>query len=87
MTAEKFLRTGLRTPSWRSSSILAPRVMKRKTSKAIGATTYRDTLVKLVVDVADSKGHPQWLKAFRDRWKAKLEQIELWMVSYRIEIE
>ncbi|HEX7375815.1 MAG TPA: hypothetical protein VF278_01820 [Pirellulales bacterium] len=43
--------------------------------------------MKVVVDVTDSKEHRQWLKAFRDRWKAKLEQIELWMVSYRIEIE
>lgn len=49
--------------------------------------TYRDDLVKIVVDVADSKEHRQWLKAFRDRWKVKLEQLELWMVSYRIEVE
>jgi len=27
------------------------------------------------------------MKAFKARWKAKLEQLELWMVSYRIEIE
>ena len=49
--------------------------------------TYRDTLVKLVVDVRDSKYNRVWLKAFRDRWKAKLEQIDIWLVSYRIDIE
>jgi hypothetical protein len=49
--------------------------------------TYRDTLVKVVVDVVDSKENRQWLRTFRDRWKTKLEQIELWMVSYRIEVE
>jgi hypothetical protein len=48
---------------------------------------YRDTLAKIVVDVADSKTNGQWLKAFRDRWKAKLRQIELWLVSYRIDVE
>ena len=48
---------------------------------------YRDSLVKVVVDVPDNKENRQWLKAFRDRWKEKLEQIELWLVSYRIEIE
>jgi hypothetical protein len=43
--------------------------------------------VKVVVDVPDSKAHREWLKAFRDRWKVKLEQLELWLVSYRIEVE
>jgi hypothetical protein len=28
-----------------------------------------------------------WLKAFKKRWKEKLEQLEIWMISYRIDIE
>ena len=43
--------------------------------------------VKRVVDVADSPKNRQWMKDFKSRWKAKLDQLELWMVSYRIEIE
>jgi len=27
------------------------------------------------------------MKAFKQRWKAKLEQLDLWMVSYLITIE
>lgn len=48
---------------------------------------YRDTLVKLVVDVPDAARHRKWMREFKSRWKARLEQLELWMVSYRIEIE
>lgn len=28
-----------------------------------------------------------WMKAFKARWKGRLEQLEIWMVSYRIDIE
>jgi hypothetical protein len=48
---------------------------------------YRDDLARIVVGVPDSKAHRAWMKAFKARWKRKLEQLEIWMVSYRIEIE
>ncbi len=48
---------------------------------------YRDDLVRIVVDVPDSPRNRQWMKQFKDRWKVRLEQLELWMVSYRIEVE
>lgn len=48
---------------------------------------FRDDLVRLVVDVPDLKKNRDWMKKFKGRWKKKLEQLELWMVSYRIEIE
>ena len=48
---------------------------------------YRDDLVKLVVDIAETVENRQWLKDFKDRWKARLEQVELWVISYRIEVE
>jgi hypothetical protein len=48
---------------------------------------YRDNLVRLVVDVPDSEENRGWMKEFKARWKAKLEQLELWLVSYQIEIE
>jgi hypothetical protein len=40
-----------------------------------------------VVDVPDSPNNRRWMKGFKERWKARLEQLDLWMVSYRIEIE
>lgn len=48
---------------------------------------YRDNLVRLVVDAPDTAKNRRWMKAFKGRWKKKLEQIELWMVSYVITIE
>jgi hypothetical protein len=52
-----------------------------------GGITYRDDLVRVVVDVPDSPKNRQHTKKFKDRWKKRLEQSELWMVSYRIEVE
>ena len=52
-----------------------------------GGVIYRDNLVKLVVDVSDSTRNHQWMKQFKARWKTRLEQLDLWMVSYRIEID
>ncbi len=48
---------------------------------------YRDDLARNIVDVPDQKEHRVWMKAFKARWREKLEQLEIWMVSYRIEIE
>jgi hypothetical protein len=52
-----------------------------------GGILYRDDLVRVVVDVPDSARNRQWMKQFKDRWKVRLEQPELWVVSYRIEVE
>jgi hypothetical protein len=52
-----------------------------------GATTYRDTLVRLVIDVPDSVKNRQWMKSFKQRWKVRLDQLDLWMVSYLVMIE
>ena len=52
-----------------------------------GGVVYRDNLVKIVVDIPDTAANRNWMKSFKGRWKAKLEQLELWMGSYRIEIE
>jgi hypothetical protein len=48
---------------------------------------YRDNLVKIVVDVPDSAENRRWMKEYKQRWKTRLEQLELWMVSYSIEVE
>jgi hypothetical protein len=48
---------------------------------------YRDDLVRVVVDVPDSTRNRQWVRQFKERWTVRLEQVELWMVSYRIEVE
>jgi hypothetical protein len=48
---------------------------------------YRDNLVRIAVDVPDSAKNRRWMKGFKERWTGKLEQLELWMVSYLITIE
>ena len=52
-----------------------------------GATAYRDNLVRLVIDVPDTLKNHQWMRRFKERWKIKLHQLELWMVSYLVTIE
>jgi hypothetical protein len=43
--------------------------------------------VRLVVAVPDAVKNRRWMKEFKERWKTRLEQLDLWMASYRIEIE
>lgn len=52
-----------------------------------GGVTYRDDLVRVVVDVPDNKQNRNWVRQFKVRWKARLDQLELWVVSYRIDVE
>jgi len=52
-----------------------------------GGVTYRDDLVRIVVDVPDNEDNRTWVREFKSRWKAKLEQLELWVVSYPIDLE
>ena len=48
---------------------------------------YRDNLSKIIVDVADTERNRTWMRAFKRRWKKRLAQLELWMVSYPIDVE
>jgi len=52
-----------------------------------GGVVYRDNLVRIVVDVPEREENRAWLREYKARWKAKLEQLDLWVVSYPIEIE
>ena len=52
-----------------------------------GGVLYRDDLVRIVLDVPDSPESRQWMGLFKARWRARLEQIELWMISYPIDVE
>ena len=52
-----------------------------------GGVYYRDDLARIVVDVPDKPTNRQWMKRYKARWRKKLRQLELWMVSYHVEIE
>jgi len=46
-----------------------------------GGVLHRDNLVRLIVDVPDTAQSREWMKELKGRWKTRLEQVELWMVS------
>ena len=50
-------------------------------------TLYREKFTRVVVDMDDVPKNRAWMRLYKKKWKARLEQIELWMVSYNIEIE
>src|SRR5262249_44057681 len=50
-------------------------------------TVYQDNLARIFVDVPDTPANRKCMKEFKVRWKARLEQVEIWLISYRIEIE
>jgi hypothetical protein len=52
-----------------------------------GGVLYRDNLVKLVVDVHDTPANREWMRQFKVRWKDRLEQLDLWLVSYRVDVD
>ncbi len=52
-----------------------------------GGVVYRDDLVRIVVDIPDLAKNRQWMKRFKKRWKDRLEQLDLWVISYRIDLE
>ena len=36
---------------------------------------------------SDLAKNRQWMKSFKARWKDRIEQLDLWLISYRIDIE
>lgn len=52
-----------------------------------GGVVYSDTLVKIVVVVPDTAENRRWMVSFRNRWKDRLKQIELWLVSHPVRVE
>ena len=50
-------------------------------------TLFRDDLALVVVDVPDTAKNRKWMQAFKSKWKQRLNQLEIWMVSYPIDIE
>ena len=47
----------------------------------------QDSLSKIVVDVTDNDENRDWMRGFKSRWKDELEQLEIWLISYVIEVD
>ncbi len=52
-----------------------------------GGQIYRDNLVRLVVDAPDTAANRAWMRKYKTRWKSRLKQLELWLISYRIDLD
>ena len=87
---------GQKSPEWLAEAVLEVvdhfGAASYETQKVEGhwrhsGVVYRDNLVKIVVDVPDLVQNRRWMKEFKGRWKERLEQLDLWLVSYRVDIE
>jgi len=48
---------------------------------------FHDNLGLIIVDIPDTATNRKWMKAFKARWKELLGQLDIWMVSYKIDVE
>lgn len=47
---------------------------------------YRDDLVRLFVDVADTAENRQFFLQFKEQIKTKFQQLDIWLTSYPIDV-
>ena len=47
---------------------------------------YRDDLVRIFVDVADSSENRQFFGEFKERLKARFQQLDIWVTTHPLEI-
>lgn len=48
--------------------------------------SYRDDLVRVFIDVADLPESQQFFREFKERIKARFQQIDIWMTSHPVEV-
>ena len=54
---------------------------------AEGRWRHEEALFRDDLALIDTATNRKWMKAFKERWKRRLKQLEIWMVSYKIDIE
>ncbi len=47
---------------------------------------YRDELVRVFVDVADTEENRQFFEGFKEKIKSKFGQLDIWMTTYPVEV-
>jgi hypothetical protein len=48
--------------------------------------SYRDDLIRVFVDVADEPENRQFFIEFKERLKARFQQLDIWLATYLIEV-
>lgn len=47
---------------------------------------YRDDLVRVFVDVADTEDNRKFFVAYKEQLKARFQQLDIWMTTHLIEV-
>jgi hypothetical protein len=69
--------------SWRRFEVLLP--LQFNDGREVPPDWIAEAVLE--IDVTDTSDNRQWLRDFKERWKVRLEQVDLWMISYPIEVE
>ena len=64
--------------SWESQTILG--------QWSFQGQTYRDELVRVFVDVADTEQNREFFVALKERLKATFQQLDIWVTTHPLEI-
>jgi hypothetical protein len=48
--------------------------------------SYRDDLIRVFVDVADESENRQFFVEYKERLKARFQQLDIWLTTYLIEV-
>ncbi len=80
LLAETFieLRRKFGAASWETQVL-------RGTWEASG-TVYQDNLTRFFVDVADAPEHREFFRSFKERLKARFNQLDVWITSHPIDV-
>ncbi len=49
-------------------------------------TMYRDDLTRIFVDVPDTPESRSFFPAFKERLKARFQQLDIWIIAYPVEV-
>ena len=50
------------------------------------STLYHDRLLRARVDVEDTPENLQAIRDLKESWKARFEQLDIWITAYRIDV-
>ena len=51
-----------------------------------GEQAYKDHLIRVYVDVPDELRHREFFVAWKERLKARFQQIDIWLTTYAIDV-
>jgi hypothetical protein len=89
MTTDRFPMSLSPTPSCGCASDLARSPVKRRPFRGVWeheGEIYRDDLVRVCVDADDRPASREFFVQFKERLKTQFEQLDIWLVTYLVEV-